>query len=695
LTGILAAILVGSGVGVILFKFRPIEFTAETTLLAQSPLDQILSPSGTAPVEDEHQESALMNHLSVMLSRRFRQRLADSFTPAERIEIQQPYLKSGQQPSSEILETVLAKKVDVEREREREFFTVRVKHISKETALKIADHFTASYLQLVQSELHGANQVAADLLGKQASDLTSEIQALEDERREYRKQHDLISAEENQVILEDRIKEVNLARADLRVQRAKLEAEVNEARVDLAKTALPFTNSVLSAYPGMQPLRQQLEALEVQRDVLAIRYGPNHSKMLEAEGSIAATRDALARDYQVAFSDLESQLNVAISSENGLNAEFDRVFNESLELSRLASHLNALGQEADGKRKTLDDLYQRMGKAAVDTSLPADVLRVIDLGYIHYPLIPMVVIYGAIIGFFALGAFAGAPLAINFFDERVNENVDLESRLRIEVVGVLPRLSRTRKEDRPHIVRDNVDYGYAEAFLSFASQIDLISRKGMPRRILITSTLPGEGKSTLAANLAAAYTRLGRRTVLVDCDFRKPSQRNFHKIGGDSGLLPWARAGFHIDADLLKPGGRIDAAMLPDGTLLIPAGSSDQQPARYLIADGMARFFALLRQEFEIVIVDTPPAGVFQDALITARNCDETLFIARDGKASTNQLHRILHDFSKTPAPAVGIILNALSPNASHPQFAYFKMSRKYGYNGSAPRKKAGIEAMR
>ena len=270
LTGILAAILVGSGVGVILFKFRPIEFTAETTLLAQSPLDQILSPSGTAPVEDEHQESALMNHLSVMLSRRFRQRLADSFTPAERIEIQQPYLKSGQQPSSEILETVLAKKVDVEREREREFFTVRVKHISKETALKIADHFTASYLQLVQSELHGANQVAADLLGKQASDLTSEIQALEDERREYRKQHDLISAEENQVILEDRIKEVNLARADLRVQRAKLEAEVNEARVDLAKTALPFTNSVLSAYPGMQPLRQQLEALEVQRDVLAL-----------------------------------------------------------------------------------------------------------------------------------------------------------------------------------------------------------------------------------------------------------------------------------------------------------------------------------------------------------------------------------------------------------------------------------------
>jgi capsular exopolysaccharide synthesis family protein len=695
LTGLVAAVLVGTAVGIVLFRFRPIESTAETTLLAESPLDQILNQGGTAPAEDERQESALMNHLSVMLSRSFRQRVAESFSAAEGDEIQRPYLKAGQQPSMQILETVLAKKVDVEREREREFFTVRVKHISAETALMIADHFTSSYLQLVQSQLHRANQAATDLLGKQAADLTKGIQALEDERRAYRQEHNLISPEENQVILEDRIKEVNLARSDLRVQRAKLEAELNEARVDLARSPIPFTNSVLSSYAGMQPLREQLDALEVQRDVLAIRYGPNHAKMQDVEGSISATRDALARDYQVAFSDLESQLNVAISSEDGLNAEFDKAFNDSLELSKLASHLNALGQEADGKRKTLDDLFQRIGKASIDTALPTDVLRVIDAAYIHYPLVPMVAIYAAVIGFLALAAFAGAPLAINFFDERINENVDLESRLRIEVIGVLPRLSRARKEDRPHIVRDNIDLDYAEAFLSFASQIDLISKKGIPRRILITSTLPAEGKSTLASNLAAAYARLGRRTVLVDCDFRKPSQGNIHKAAGDSGLLPWARAGFHIGPALLHPGGDAGATILPDGTLLVPAGASDPQPARYLIADGMARFFALLRQEFEIVIVDTPPAGVFQDAVITARHCDETIFVARDGKANTGQLHRILHDFSKTSAPAMGIILNALSPNASHPQLAYFKMARKYGYNGAVARKATGTEARR
>jgi polysaccharide biosynthesis transport protein len=687
--GLLAAIAVGAAIGAVLFRFRPIEYTAVSTMLAQSSLDQILNPEGETPEEFDHEENALTNHLSVMMSNMFRQRLADTFTPGERLEIQRPYLKEGQGPSREILLALLAKKIDVEREREKEFFTVSVRHVSSDTALLVANRFTATYLALVQSELHKANKAAADILGSQASALQREIAALEDERREYRGEHNLISPEENQIIIEDRIKEVNLARSDLRVQRAKLEAEVNQARRDLENSPLPFTNSVLSANPGTQLLRQQLDALEVQRDVLSLRYGPNHEKMVEVKGSIAATRDALARNFQQAFADLRSQLSLATESEKGLDAEFNAAFNESLELSRLAGHLNALGQEADGKRKTLDDLFQRIGKAAIDTGLPADVLRVIDPGYIKRPLVPMIAVYAAIIGMFTLGAFVLVPIAFNFFDERINENADLEGALGMNVIGVVPRLSRTPKEDRPHIVRDNVNLAFAEAFLTIASQVDLVSRKGLSRRILVTSTLPGEGKSTLVANLAAAYTRLGRRTVIVDCDFRKPSQRAIHKAGGEAGLLPWAKAGFNEAQGLLGTGGPLDVAALADGTFLVPAGATDLQPARYLIADGMARFFALLQAEFEIVIVDTPPAGVFQDALVVARHCDETVFVARHGMASTGQLNRILNDFAKTAAPAVGIVLNGFSPNASHPQLGHHQLYRKYGYYTPSSRRVA------
>jgi capsular exopolysaccharide synthesis family protein len=462
---------------------------------------------------------------------------------------------------------------------------------------------------------------------------------------------------------------------------------VDQARADMAQSPLPYWNTVLSAYAGTQILRQQLDTLDVEKDVLSIRYGPNHAKMIEVQGNIDATKGALARNFQLAYADVQSQLNLVVASENGLNAEFDSAFSESLELSRLAGQLNSLGQEADNKRKTLDDLFQRIGKATIDTGLPADVMRVVDAGYIVHSTVPMLDIYVFVIGLFTLGTFLGVPLALNFFDERINENFDLESKLRLELIGMIPRLSRTSRENRPHIVRDNVDLAYVEAFIAAASQIDLISKKPIPRRILVTSTLPGEGKSTLASNLASAYTKLGRRTVLVDCDFRKPSQRTLHKIGGHSGLLPWAKAGFTIEPGLLGPGGLVDATPLPDGTVLIPAGSSETQPGRYLIAEGMARFFDLLRKEFEIIIVDTPPAGVFQDALIVARYCDETVYVAQDGKANIGQLTRIIHDFGKTAAPAVGIVLNGFSPNANHPHLGHRQLYRKYGHRYSEGRK--------
>ena len=107
----------------------------------------------------------------------------------------------------------------------------------------------------------------------------------------------------------------------------------------------------------------------------------------------------------------------------------------------------------------------------------------------------------------------------------------------------------------------------------------------------------------------------------------------------------------------------------------------------------MVRFFGLLRREFEIIIVDTPPAGLFQDALIIARYCDDTVFVARESRANTGQLTRIIHDFSKTASPAMGIVLNGFSASLIHPELGYRKLYRKYGYYAPSSRKVADAKS--
>ena len=655
--GLLVAILIMGSVGFLLFR-RPIEATAQTTLLAQSTLDQILNPAASLPGDQDRQENALKNHLSMMASRRFQLLLRSSFTPAEAAAIQEPYVNFRHPESEELLTALLAKNIRVEREREREFFVITAKHPSPEIAQTMADRFSRSYINFVQGELVGATRKAEGLFRGQANELSDAIVALQNERLEYRRKYNLVSVEANEDMLDERMKRLHSALSDVRVRQMDVDAQVARAQEDLAHSPLPFSNPTLANYGRNQALRQELEALKTQRDVAAGRYGPNHPKMQEFERGIRSAEDSLKRNSILAFDDLRTQAELSSESAAKIEAEIAATFSKSLELSGLAGRFNALGQTIESKRKTLDLLLQRLDKISVENQLPVDVLRVIDPAYVVRPIVPLKYLYGAIAAIIGAAAFFATVTWVNFFDQTVQGYMDVERQFGVRVLGAIPKLSRTRKADRAHVVRDNVIPPYVETFHTIASQIDLISGKPFRKKLIVTSALPDEGKSTVASNLAAIFTRLGWKTVLVDGDFRKPAQHTIHRIKAERGLLTWAEGGFKPSPDLLAAGGPLGLTILPDGTALIPAGGADVQPSRYLIAPAMTELLERLGREFDVVVIDTPPAGVFQDALILARSCEETVFVVREGRATVALIARLIVDFARTNAPVLGLLLN-------------------------------------
>ncbi len=674
--GLLAAVVIAAGAGYLLFR-HPLEATAQTTLLAQSTFDQILNPTTGSQVELDRQEDALKNHLSMMTSRRFQQTLVASFSPEESAAIQRPYASRRHPQSPELFAGLLAKKIKVDRERERAFFTVTAKHPSPDVAMMMADHFASTYLRFVQNELHGATQKASEVLRKQAGELSETIVALEKESLEYRRKYNLISVEANQDMLNEQLKSLHEALSDVRIKQLQLDAQVARAREDLAQSPLPYSNPTLAAYGHNQTQWQELETLKNQRAIAAGSFGPNHAKMRELDRSVAAEEESLRRNFSLAFEDLRTQAELAANSAGKLEAEIARTFNKSLELNELAGHFNALGQTIESKRKTLDLLLQQLDKTSIDTQLPVDVLRIIDPAYVVYPLIPLKVIYAAIVALCAGAAFFVTTVSLNFFDRTVTASMDLERRFGLRVLGAIPKLGKTRKVERAHVVRDKVVLPYVEAFLTVANQIDLVSLKPFPKRIVVTSALPGEGKSTAASNLAATFTRLGWKTVLVDGDFRRPAQHGMHRTKNDRGLITWAEGGFKPSPDLLSPDGPLGLTVLPDGTSLIPAGGTDVQPSRYLVAPPMTEFFDQLGWKFDVVVVDTPPAGLFQDALILARSCEETVLVVKEGRAAATLVDRIIVDFARTNAPVLGLLLNCFRLAGTDAPFAY-------GHHGAA-----------
>jgi polysaccharide biosynthesis transport protein len=681
--GALAALLVGAGLPWLLLR-GPTESIAETTLLAQSSLDKILN-YGEAQLAEQRQENMLRNHTAVMASNTFLQRLAASFSAAEASAILTPYLKPGTVADEKSLATLLAAKIDVAREHGRDFFVVQARHYNPSISLLLANRFAEKYIGFVQNEYRDNGRAGLGVLEQQAATLTEAIRKLEDQRREYRQTLGFISVEENQSVIGERLRRINVALSEVRIQRVNLETQLHEAK-SAAASPTPFNNPVLASFRNNQSLLIELSRLQSEREVLAAQYGPNHPKMVEVDRTAAALRKNLEQNFQLALTDLQSKVDVALSSEKQLGDEVTAAFNQSLELDRLAGRFNTLGEELAAKTKAQAGLLQHIAQTDVAVQMPASTLRVIDSAYLVKNSLRRRLLLAACLTLGGLAFFA-VPLTLHFFDGTLSASTDLERLLGKDLLGAIPRVRKIPIKNRPHIVRDDLDPKIVDSFLGIVDRIEFLSGTSSSKSILVTSTLPAEGKSMFAANLASAFARIGRRTVLVDFDLRRASQQTIHDVPAGKGLLAWP-ADLPFSDNLLAPEGTLGLTKLRDGSYLLPAGGTDDQPSRLLAGARIGLLFQRLRTEFEVVLVDTPPAGVFQDALLLTKFCSGTILLGREGVAHTSQVERLVREFDKTNAPAIGLVLNAFSSHAPHPSMAYRHMGAKYGYRKNGRGKK-------
>ncbi|BET66667.1 GNVR domain-containing protein [Opitutales bacterium ASA1] len=671
---------------------QPVMYEAVTTVLAKSPLEKMIIEASQNST-GEMGENTLKNHISVMTSRSFVNRLAEAFTPEEKAAILEPYLAEPEVPD---VASVIGSTVEAKRERGREFFTITALHQKEDVALLLSDRFVSEYQKVILDEVLAARRNATLYLRQRADELTREIKALEDERREYREKYNLITVEENQGIFTERQKRMNLALADVQMERFRLESSIAAAETDLARTPTPFDNPHLSVFGNNQALRMEVERLRNERETLSAQFGPNHPTMREANRAVESAQALLEAGFRLGYEDLKSKLQLAIAAEQQLNQEINAIFAQSLELDKMAGGFKRLTEEISAKQLAQTDLLRKISREEVNADVPTDTLRIVDAAYLTGKNTSrlLLMIAGGI--FLFGGCLVAVPLGLYAITDRVTGSMDFENEFKLGLLGVVPRLGSTPEADRPHIVRDNVDLEHVESFLSLAAQMDISSDVAYPKRVLVTSTVPGEGKSMIASNLASTFTRYGRKTVLVDFDFRRPVQQEIHDVQDDRGFLTWAAADCPMGADLLDPAGPLGLVVLPDGTSLIPTGGVHVQPGRFLVAKATIQLLERLSSEFDVVVVDSPPAGLFQDALILARYCQETVLVVREGRPHIAQIRKVLADLAHMPTRMAGFVLNGFSPRTTHPSVAYRYASYgkyAYGYNGRYRQKSDRKEA--
>ena len=201
------------------------------------------------------------------------------------------------------------------------------------------------------------------------------------------------------------------------------------------------------------------------------------------------------------------------------------------------------------------------------------------------------------------------------------------------------------------------------------------SQTDYPKLILVTSAIPSEGKSLISANLAYSCANHGRKTILVDFDLRRPGLHKFCNLENSKGLLTLVNDIGQKGTELEKAVSDVLIEVHPN-LFLLPSGGKTRAATEMLEHDDFAVVIELLKKNAEVIIIDSPPIGLFPDSLAIARKVDEVLFVTRYGKVSRKVVKSLIESIHETGANLLGVVLNDL-PQKKTPGYYY---SGYYGY---------------
>lgn len=275
-----------------------------------------------------------------------------------------------------------------------------------------------------------------------------------------------------------------------------------------------------------------------------------------------------------------------------------------------------------------------------------------------------------------LGVLVGGILGVGlaFLWERLDDG--LTSREVVEqvtgglpVVGLIPMVDAWKAKGSHHIaLEEDPGSNIAEAYRTLRTALQFMSIDRPKRVIAVTSSVPGEGKSTLAANLAVSFIRTGQRVVLVSCDLRRPRIHDFFGLSNDVGLTSVLLGRVALSDAMLE-------VSAEPRLRVIPSGPIPPNPAEILSLDRIVQVIDSLADYADVVILDCPPVLPVSDTLLISRMADGVLVVASVQQTTTKQLHRTVELLEQVDAPMMGVALNRVpTENSSYGyEYGYYR----------------------
>jgi polysaccharide biosynthesis transport protein len=551
---------------------------------------------------------------------------------------------------------------------------------SPQTAAKVANAVAAAYIDWNLALRLKTQKNSANFLDEQVREQKKKLEASEQALQQYREKYGVVALNPSQTsskgegtMASQKLVQVTSQMVDAQNRRIEAETRYKKA-LELIKNpdqaeSIPevVTNPLVS-----QIKNQEVELLRKKSD-LTEKYGQKHPTMVALNQEIENLKKKKAQEIQNVVSSLKSQYDIAASQENSLRAAAGRTRDETLGQNKVAIDFQMIQQEVESNRTLYDMLLKRLKETNVSEENRYINIHIVDSAEV--PKIPSKPTPTRNIFLAMLIGIVGGLGLIFFFeylDNTIKTPDDVARHLGLPYLGPIPNFTVEKEEPTNDlIVLQSPKAPASESFRGLRTSILFSSARHDPQVVLVSSAAAMEGKTLVASNLAVTMAQSGNKTLLIDCDMRRPRVHKLFHTDREPGLsniligaAPWE--------EMVRP-------TAIENLWVVPSGPIPPNPAELVSSEIVSDLIASARKKYDRIIIDSPPIMAVTDSLALSRLTDGMVMVIKVGTTAKEVISHALRQLKDMNARILGIVLNDIP--LSGDQYHYYYQYH-YSYYG-------------
>lgn len=513
---------------------------------------------------------------------------------------------------------------------------------------------------------------AAEWLSSRLVESKAKVEESENLLQRYKEGKGVVSFEAKENILNQKLQELTTQLVQTESKRQDAEIKYRQIQSVIDKPEQLTTVPDIMNNLVIQGLRTEELALRRLVSELSEKFGGKHPQLIKSNSQLEMVKRSINLEARKMLSAAKADYEVALSRENSLRRGYEEQKKEVLGLTRKAIDFNVIAGESGSNKQFYDLLLKKLQEASLSGGMSVSNIQIVDNAIVPDGPIKPNRAKNMLLALL-LGLFGGISAAffIEYMDDTLKTAEDVDKAINLPLLDIVPL---TDVREGPLFVLSNPKSATAESFRTIRTGIILSSLDENPLKVLlVTSAIPNEGKSTVATNLAVAMSQMGERVLLIDVDQRRHDLHEFFAIDNSVGISDLIIDPARPFTDAIK---KLD--VLPNLSL-ITGGTLAPNPSELLGSDRMKTLVVGLREQYDRIILDSPPLMAFSDSLVLSRLSDGVILVAWGAKTPRDTIVKAADSLKAVGARIIGVVLNKIDTtrNSNYAYYSYYYSDSK------------------